>query len=78
MLGLAAGVAVAQTGKPPARLVFPVVGEAIFENDFGDPRPQGRHEGIDIVALAARSPSQPKAGQFSFIPPPGRAAACCT
>jgi hypothetical protein len=32
------------------RLVFPVLGAATFGNDFGDPRGQGTHEGIDIMA----------------------------
>jgi murein DD-endopeptidase MepM/ murein hydrolase activator NlpD len=30
--------------------VFPVAGENSYFDDFGDPRPQGRHEGIDIMA----------------------------
>jgi hypothetical protein len=37
------------------RLVFPVLGAATFGNDFGDPRGQGTHEGIDIMA-ARRAP----------------------
>jgi hypothetical protein len=32
------------------RIVFPVLGEAEFTNDFGAPRPQGPHQGIDILA----------------------------
>src|SRR5215211_3362545 len=32
------------------RIIFPVLGKARYTNDFGDPRPQGRHQGIDIVA----------------------------
>src|SRR5829696_1463880 len=32
------------------RMIFPVLGKARYTNDFGDPRPQGRHQGIDIVA----------------------------
>jgi hypothetical protein len=32
------------------RIIFPVVGQFRYGNDYGDPRPQGRHEGIDIVA----------------------------
>ena len=37
---------------PPKRkqIVFPVLGTADFTDDFGAPRPQGRHEGIDILA----------------------------
>jgi len=30
--------------------VFPVVGPVQYTDDFGDPRPQGRHEGNDIMA----------------------------
>src|SRR5688500_5350220 len=48
-LGLAAAAA-AGAGKPPARIVFPVIGPAQYGDDFGDPRPQGAHEGIDIVS----------------------------
>jgi hypothetical protein len=32
------------------RIVFPVLGTAEFSNDFGAPRPQGPHQGIDILA----------------------------
>lgn len=30
--------------------VFPVVGEYTYSDDFGAPRHQGRHEGVDIMA----------------------------
>jgi len=36
-------------------IVFPLVGVAEYGNNFGDPRPQGRHEGIDIT-VPRRSP----------------------
>ncbi len=49
-----AGAAVAQTpprglvkGKP---IVFPLVGTAKLTGSWGDPRPQGRHAGEDIMA----------------------------
>lgn len=51
--GLAAGLAAASGASPTRkvpRLVFPVVGQATYGNDFGDPRWQGSHQGIDIVA----------------------------
>lgn len=32
------------------RLIFPVVGATTYTNDFGDPRPQGTHQGNDLVA----------------------------
>jgi Peptidase family M23 len=49
-LGLAAA-AVASPWEPPRRIVFPVIGPAQYTDDFGDPRPQGRHEGNDIVSV---------------------------
>ena len=38
------------------RLLFPVIGQVHYEDDFGDPRGQGGHEGNDIMA-AWRSPA---------------------
>lgn len=47
------------TTKPPSvsaprvsakRIVFPVVGRVQYTNDFGAPRPQGPHQGNDIMA----------------------------
>jgi murein DD-endopeptidase MepM/ murein hydrolase activator NlpD len=37
------------------RLVFPVVAKVSYQNDFGDPRSQGSHQGNDIMA-AKRAP----------------------
>lgn len=34
----------------PGSIVFPVVGHTHYENDFGDPRGQGSHQGNDILA----------------------------
>jgi hypothetical protein len=39
----------AEVGRVP-RLIFPVVGEVQYRDDFGEPRGQGRHEGNDIMA----------------------------
>src|ERR687887_115887 len=50
LLGLAAGLGAASSRKPPARIVYPVLGASRYTNDFGDPRPGGRHQGIDIIA----------------------------
>jgi Peptidase family M23 len=33
-----------------SRIVFPVIGPVQYTNDFGDPRPQGSHQGNDIMA----------------------------
>ncbi len=49
-LAVAAAALAAPAGKPPARIVFPVIGPAAYTDDFGDTRPQGRHEGNDIVS----------------------------
>jgi hypothetical protein len=48
IFGLGIGSPVAATARKP--IVFPVVGPYRYTNDFGDPRPQGRHEGNDILA----------------------------
>ncbi len=50
---LAAGPAFASPDRPhvvPSAIVFPVVGPYRYTNDFGDPRPGGRHEGNDVLA----------------------------
>jgi hypothetical protein len=64
LFGLAAGTAAAtpvepsphpkSKPKPPPptrkQIVFPVLGTVEFSDDFGAPRPKGRHEGVDILA----------------------------
>jgi len=48
--GAATGVATAAgTGVVP-QLVFPVVGQVSYTDDFGDARAGGRHEGNDLMA----------------------------
>ena len=37
-------------GASPYLDVFPLVGEYTYSDDFGAPRHQGRHEGVDIMA----------------------------
>ena len=47
----AASSATGQKGKgPPDQIVFPVIGDVWYMNDFGAPRGQGSHEANDIVA----------------------------
>jgi hypothetical protein len=69
-LGLAAagGSATAQTPpkKPPAKLIFPVVGPTTYADDFGDPRPQGRHEGNDIMAPRKAAAVAVESGKVKF------------
>jgi hypothetical protein len=42
-------------GAAVPRIIFPVVAKVSYQDDFGDPRWQGRHEGNDIMA-PKRSP----------------------
>jgi hypothetical protein len=56
-LGLVAGTAAAlAANKVPEHIIFPVVGPVRYTNDFGAPRGQGVHQGIDIMA-AKKSPA---------------------
>jgi hypothetical protein len=38
------------------RIVFPLLSDVPVHDNFGDPRPQGRHEGIDIEGAPRRTP----------------------
>jgi hypothetical protein len=40
----------AHAGEPPERIIFPVVGKVTYQDDFGDARGQGAHQGNDIMA----------------------------
>ena len=55
ILGVLAGTAGAATTAVP-RIIFPVVGQVEYTNDFGAPRPGGPHQGNDIMA-AKKSPA---------------------
>ncbi len=46
-VGLTAGPAAA---KPVPPLIFPVVGQVTYQDDFGQPRPGGPHQGNDLLA----------------------------
>ncbi len=48
LLWVSAGTA--QAGPPPERIIFPVVGKVTYQDDFGDARGQGGHQGNDIMA----------------------------
>lgn len=64
-LVLAAGAA----AHPPAAatpIVFPVVGSAHYYDDFGEPRAQGKHEGIDILAPRKAIAVAAEAGTVTF------------
>jgi hypothetical protein len=48
LVGIFAGTA--RAASVPAVTAFPVVGNVSYTDDFGDPRPGGRHEGNDIMS----------------------------
>jgi peptidase M23-like protein len=56
ILGFAVGTAGAAAPKVPDHIVFPVVGQVAYINDFGTPRPGGAHQGNDLMA-AKKSPA---------------------
>jgi len=47
-------------------MVFPVLGTVQFTDDFGAPRPQGRHEGVDILAPRHALALATEAGRVRF------------
>ena len=57
LFGLAAGSSAAQphastaAAKGIPQLIFPIVGQATYGDDYGDPRGQGRHDGNDIMSV---------------------------
>ena len=61
----AAAAGAAPAAKVPT-LVFPVLGEAQYTDDFGDARAQGGHEGNDIVAPRRALALAAEAGRVKF------------
>ncbi len=53
---LALGDVAPEPASELAPIVFPLVGAAAYSDDYGDPRGQGRHAGIDILTTW-RSPA---------------------
>jgi hypothetical protein len=52
LLGILSGTVYAgpAAAAVPRTIIFPVVGTVSYENDFGDPRGQGSHQGNDLMA----------------------------
>lgn len=66
-LGFAAAASAAPAGKVPKQIVFPLVGPAqYFANDFGAPRPQGPHQGDDIMSVRHAPAVAAEAGHVEF------------
>jgi hypothetical protein len=51
-------------GVPP--LIFPVVGQVSYTDDFGDPRPGGRHQGNDLMAPKRATAVAAESGTVKF------------
>jgi hypothetical protein len=62
LLTLAAGAAAA----PPAKIIFPVLGQATYTDDFGEARAGGAHQGIDIMAPKRNLALAAEAGKVEF------------
>jgi hypothetical protein len=56
IVGAVAGTAAAAAPKVPDHIIFPVVGQVQYVNDFGAPRAGGAHQGNDLMA-AKKSPA---------------------
>ncbi len=73
-LGFAGLASAAPAGKVPKQIVFPLVGPAqYFAGDFGAPRPQGPHEGNDIMSVRHAPAIAAEAGKVEFETGSGRA-----
>jgi murein DD-endopeptidase MepM/ murein hydrolase activator NlpD len=59
--------------KPKRQIVFPVLGTVEFGDDYGAPRPQGPHEGIDILAPRHALALAAETGRVRFYTGSGRA-----
>jgi hypothetical protein len=64
ILAVVAGTAGA--AKPPAHIVFPVVGMVQYTDDFGAPRAGGPHQGIDIMAPRKALAVAAESGRVKF------------
>ena len=63
---LTAGAATASTAASVPALVFPVLGDATYTDDFGEPRGQGRHDGNDLMAPKRALALAAEAGTVKF------------
>jgi hypothetical protein len=67
MLGLFAGTAGASSsGRPPAHIIFPVVAQVQYTDDFGQARPGGPHQGNDIIAPKKSAAVAAEAGKVKY------------
>jgi murein DD-endopeptidase MepM/ murein hydrolase activator NlpD len=64
--GLLAGSAAARSGGTTKPIVFPILGAAHYVDDFGDARPGGMHQGIDMMAAKKSLALAAEAGKVKF------------
>jgi hypothetical protein len=66
LFGLAGAAAAATPKGTVPTLVFPVAGPTSYTDDFGQPRPGGRHQGNDILAAKKTPVVAVEAGKIEF------------
>ena len=68
ILGFAVGIstASAQTATAPGHIIFPVVGDVQYQDDFGAPRPGGPHQGNDLIAVKKSPAVAAEAGRVKY------------
>ena len=67
LLGALLAVPAAEArGGVPSQLVFPVLGEVSFVDDFGQPRPGGLHQGNDLMAPKKAIAVAAESGKVKF------------
>ena len=66
VIGALTGTLAAPAVAGVPKLVFPIVGNASYEDDFGDPRGQGSHEGNDMMAPWKSSVVAVEAGRIKI------------
>ena len=66
-VGVAGGVASAQSDGPVPRLIFPIVGSVAWSNDFGAARYSGSHQGNDLMAPRRTIAVAAEAGQGQVL-----------
>jgi Peptidase family M23 len=67
VVGTVAGTAQASTSaRVPVHIVFPVVGDVQYVDDFGAPRPGGPHQGNDLLATKKSPAVAAEAGKVKY------------
>ena len=66
ILGVVAGTAGAAAPKVPDHIIFPVVGQVQYVNDFGAPRAGGAHQGNDLMATKKSPAVAAEAGTVKY------------